>query len=137
MEAVNALAQAVHRSDGAPVLGIFLARIGSEHDERVLGAFARALGRLRLGDEDQGSALELLLSLGNPNPVQIPPKLAEGLALGLEALARRSGDELLGDRAKGQLVSMLRYRAADEQTAARVRALALRSVRPQIGSEAF
>ena len=29
VEAVNALAQAVHRSDGAPVLGIFLARIGS------------------------------------------------------------------------------------------------------------
>ena len=129
VEAVNALAQAVHRSDGAPVLEIFLARIGSEHDERVLGAFARALGRLRLGDEDQGSALELLLSLGNLDPVQIPPKLAEGLALGLEALARRSGGELLGDRAKGQLVSMLRYRAADEQTAARVRALALLTLR--------
>ena len=102
-----------------------MARIGSEHDERVLGAFARAVGRLRLGDEDQGSALELLLSLGNLDPAQIPPKLAEGLALGLEALARRSGGELLGDRAKGQLVSMLRYRSADEQTAARVRALAL------------
>ena len=129
VEAVNALAQAVHRSDGAPVLGIFLARIGSEHDERVLGAFARALGRLRLGDEDQGSALELLLSLGNLDPVQIPPKLAEGLALGLEALARRSGGELLSERARGQLVKMLRYRSADEQTAARVRALALLTLR--------
>ena len=129
VEAVNALAQAVHRSDGARVLGIFLARIGSEHDERVLGAFARALGRLRLGDEDQGSALELLLSLGNLDPVQIPPKLAEGLALGLEALARRSGGELLSERAKGQLVKMLRYRSADEQTAARVRALALLTLR--------
>ena len=129
VEAVNALAQAVHRSDGAPVLGIFLARIGSEHDERVLGAFARSLGRLRLGEEDQGSALELLLSLGNLDPVQIPPKLAEGLALGLEALARRSGGELLSERAKGQLVKMLRYRSADEQTAARVRALALLTLR--------
>ena len=129
VETVNALAQAVHRSDGALVLEIFLARIGSEHDERVLGAFARAVGRLRLGDEDQGSALELLLSLGNLDPAQIPPKLAEGLALGLEALARRSGGELLGDRAKGQLVSMLRYRSADEQTAARVRALALLTLR--------
>ena len=129
VEAVNALAQAVHRSDGAPVLGIFLARIGSEHDERVLGAIARSLGRLRLGEEDQGSALELLLSLGNLDPVQIPPKLAEGLALGLEALARRSGGELLSERAKGQLVKMLRYRSADEQTAARVRALALLTLR--------
>ena len=129
VEAVNALAQAVHRSDGAPVLGIFLARIGSEHVERVLGAFARSLGRLRLGEEDQGSALELLLSLGNLDPVQIPPKLAEGLALGLEALARRSGGELLSERAKGQLVKMLRYRSADEQTAARVRALALLTLR--------
>ena len=129
VEAVNALAQAVHRSDGAPVLGIFLARIGSEHDERVLAAFARSLGRLRLGEEDQGSALELLLSLGNLDPVQIPPKLAEGLALGLEALARRSGGELLSERAKGQLVKMLRYRSADEQTAARVRALALLTLR--------
>ena len=129
VEAVNALAQAVHRSDGAPVLGIFLARIGSEHDERVLGAFARSLGRLRLGEEDQGSALELLLSLGNLDPVQIPPNLAEGLALGLEALARRYGGELLSERAKGQLVKMLRYRSADEQTAARVRALALLTLR--------
>jgi len=129
VETVNALAQAVHRSDGALVLEIFLARIGSEHDERVLGAFARAVGRLRLGDEDQGSALELLLSLGNLDPVQIPPKLAEGLALGLEALARRSGGELLSERAKGQLVKMLRYRSADEQTAARVRALALLTLR--------
>ncbi|MEC9354990.1 MAG: HEAT repeat domain-containing protein, partial [Gemmatimonadota bacterium] len=129
MEAVNALAQAVHRSDGAPVLEVFSAKIRSENDDEVLGAFARSLGRLRLSDEDQGSALELLLSLGNLDPAQIPPKLAEGLALGLEALARRSGGELLSDRAKGQLVSMLRYRSADEQTAARVRVIALLTLR--------
>ena len=70
-----------------------------------------------------------MLSLGNLDPAQIPPKLAEGLALGLEALARRSGGELLSDRAKGQLVSMLRYRSADEQTAARVRGIALLTLR--------
>ena len=129
MEAVNALAQAVHRSDGAPVLEVFSAKIRSENDDKVLGAFARSLGRLRLSDEGQGSALELLLSLGNLDPAQIPPKLAEGLALGLEALARRSGGELLSERAKGQLVSMLRYRSADEQTAARVRGIALLTLR--------
>ncbi|GIT50918.1 MAG: hypothetical protein Ct9H300mP15_11310 [Gemmatimonadota bacterium] len=34
MEAVKALAQAVHRSDGAPVLEVFSAKIGSENKER-------------------------------------------------------------------------------------------------------
>jgi len=124
-EAVNALAQAVHRTSGVQVLEIFLANISSETDEEVLGAFARALGRLNLVDENQKSALRLLLNLGKADPVDIPPVLAEGLALGFESLARRSGGEGLSQRAKGQLQGMLHYRSPDEQTAARVRALAL------------
>ena len=128
-EAANALAQALHHGDGKPVLDALLNRIESENDEQVLGTFARTLGRLSLGDEDQSLALDILLDLGDVGAAQVSPNLAQGLVLGLEALARKSGGDLLSDQAKDQLVIMLRYRSADELTAARVRALALSTLR--------
>ena len=124
-EAANALAQAFHRVDGTPALDALLASAGSEQDEEVLGVIARSLGRLRLTGEDQAAVVDALLDMSADGRQAV----MEGVVLGLEALVRRSGERALGDRATGRLVNLLRYRSSDEQTAARVRMLALSTLR--------
>jgi cyclophilin family peptidyl-prolyl cis-trans isomerase/HEAT repeat protein len=85
-EAVNALAQAVHRTAGLPALEPLLARIGPESDPGVLGVIARSLGRLSLDESGRGDVAGALLAIAGGSGSGGDQLL--GAALGMESFAR-------------------------------------------------
>jgi cyclophilin family peptidyl-prolyl cis-trans isomerase/HEAT repeat protein len=128
-EAANALAQAVHRTDGESALRFLLAAIESEESPAVLGSLARSLGRLRVTGSDLDALIAAILDVSVDNGGPAAPAVMQGAALGLESVVRISGAEALGDRAAGRLDNMASYRGPDQIAAVRVRSVAISALR--------
>jgi cyclophilin family peptidyl-prolyl cis-trans isomerase/HEAT repeat protein len=88
-EAVNALAQAVHRNAGRPALEPLLGRVEQESDAGVLGVIARSLGRLSLDESGRDEVARALLTLAGPTDGSgRRGDQPLGAALGMESFAR-------------------------------------------------
>lgn len=127
MAAVDALAQAVHGTDGTLVSESLLARVGIEDHPGVRGTLARSLGRLALEAPERRRAAEALTALALVGEREAPAETLVGVALGFEALLRGSDGDGLGRPAAERLESMSTYRSddPDDVVAGRIRALAL------------
>ncbi|MEE2897878.1 MAG: HEAT repeat domain-containing protein [Gemmatimonadota bacterium] len=127
-QAVDALAQAVHRSDGDVALDLLLDHVGSETDAAVRGIYARSMGRLRLQGSDRARALRAILDLSTVGGEDAHPETLVGVVLGLEAMARGQRGSSLGERAEGRLSNLAFFDRVRERfgvQSARVRRLAL------------
>jgi cyclophilin family peptidyl-prolyl cis-trans isomerase/HEAT repeat protein len=126
--AADAIAQAVHRTDGAPALAPLMARVAVESNPGVVGVLARSLGRLSLPLEDRIRVQETLVDLsvaGNAD-AELPALL--GVTLGLESLLRETHGEGLSERAAARLSNLIFYDLVERKSgsdAAQVRMLAL------------
>lgn len=127
MAAAEALAQAVHGTDGSLVLADLLARVGREDHPGVRGALARSIGRLALEAPERRRAAEALTALGRVGEREAPAETLVGVALGFDALLRRSGGDGLDRNAADRLEAMSTYRSddPDDVVAGRIRALAV------------
>jgi cyclophilin family peptidyl-prolyl cis-trans isomerase/HEAT repeat protein len=126
--AVDALAQAVHRSEGAATLEVLLSHLTSEEEAAVRGVYAHSLGRLQLKESDRVRAIDAILGLSMVDGEDAHPATLEGVALGLEATVRSSRDAPISDRLRGRLsdlVSFDRVQRQYEPLSAQVRLLAL------------
>jgi cyclophilin family peptidyl-prolyl cis-trans isomerase/HEAT repeat protein len=125
--AADALAQAVHTTDGALVLDHLLARVDVEDHAAVRGALARSIGRLALEAPDQRRAAEALAALALFHEAEAPSETLVGVALGFEALLRRAGGGGLDRPAAERLEAMSTYGRDDpgDVDAGRIRALAM------------
>ena len=125
--AAEALAQAVHGTDGTPVLEGLLARVAIEEDAEVRGALARSLGRLALEAPDRRRASDALVALARVDRGEPAEETSVGVALGFDALLRRSSGDGLSRAAADLLDAMAVYGMNDpsDVEAAHVRALSL------------
>ena len=125
--AAEALAQAVHGTDGTPALEGLLARVAPEDDANVRGALARSIGRLALEAPDRRRASDALVALSSVEHGEPPKETLVGVALGFDALLRRSSGDGLSRAAADLLDSMAVYGADDpaDIESAQIRALAL------------
>ena len=124
--AAEAVAQAVHGTDGTPALEGLLARVPREDDAGVRGALARSIGRLALEAPDRRRASDALVALSGVERGAPPEETLVGVALGFDALLRRSGGDGLSRAAADLLDSMAIYRGdPTDVEAARIRALAI------------
>ncbi len=128
-QAADAVAQAVHRSDGTPALPHLLARVTVETDPGVLGVLASSLARLRLEDDHRARVLQVLLDLSRRGEADAPPSQMSGVVLGLERLARDGVP--FGPRARARLDRLTRYDLLQGRAGAqggRIRALAMEAL---------
>jgi cyclophilin family peptidyl-prolyl cis-trans isomerase/HEAT repeat protein len=125
--AIEALAQAVHGSDGSSVLERLLERVPLEQDPVVRGELAHSIGRLTLDAAERRRAVEALVALSSTEAGDdSPPGTLLGVALGFEALTRALTDEGLSGEAGSRLERMASIGRDDgEVLAARIRPLAL------------
>lgn len=125
--AAEALAQAVHGTDGTPALEGLLARVSREDDAGVRAALARSIGRLALEAPDRRRASDALVALSGVERGKPPKATLVGVALGFDALLRSSSGDGLSREAADLLDSMAVYGADDppDIESARIRALAL------------
>ena len=135
-QAAHALAQAVHRADGAAALNLLLEHLASETQVNVRGVYAHSIGRLRLEENDRARAIEAILDLSTVNGEDAHPSTLEGVALGLEAMMRNARGASIGERAQGRLSNLTFYDRVRQQygrQSVHVRLLAL-SAMGQAGS---
>jgi len=127
-EAANALAQAVHRGEGRPVLGPLLERARVERDPATRAALARALGRLHVEPPDRGRIVDALRALASTGDNLAPSTTLVGVALGFESLVRRSPGSGLSASAARLLADLSLYDLRDtlrSEDAPRIRRLAI------------
>ena len=127
-QAVNALAQAVHRADGATALDLLLGHLASETEANVRGVYARSLGRLQIEGSDRARAIEAILDLSTVVGEDAHPSTLVGVALGLEAMVRNAPGTSIGGRAEGRLSNLVFFDRVRQQygpQSAQVRLLAL------------
>ena len=126
-EAANALAQAVHRSDGDVILGALLERAAIERDSLVLSALARSLGRSSVSSAARARTSAGLIEMSRTPTGDAPLATLVGVTLGFESLVRRAQGQGLSGDAAARLVELGGYGAAASLggDAARVRSLAL------------
>ena len=126
-EAANALAQAVHRSDGDVILGALLARAEIERDSLVLSALARSLGRSSASSAGRARTSAALLEMSRSPAGDAPLATLVGVTLGFESLVRRAQGQGLSGDAAARLVELGGYGTASSVGGdeARVRSLAL------------
>ena len=127
-QAVNALAQAVHRADGATALDLLLGHLASETEANVRGVYARSLGRLQIEGSDRARAIEAILDLSTVGGEDAHPSTLVGVALGLEAMVRNAPGTSIGGRAEGRLSNLVFFDRVRQQygpQSAQVRLLAL------------
>ena len=127
-QAVDALAQAVHRSEGAATLELLLSHVGSEEEAVVRGVYARSIGRLRLDASDRARAIDAMLDLSTVDGEDAHASTLEGVALGLQATVRRSRGVSIGERLEGRLTDLASFDRVQRQfepLSAQVRLLAL------------
>jgi cyclophilin family peptidyl-prolyl cis-trans isomerase/HEAT repeat protein len=125
-EAADALAQAVHRNDGAVVYDMLMTRIQVESEPAVLGVVARSLARLQVDEVSRSRALATLLDLTLTRSQDAPIAQLGGVTLGIESLIRAGTP--LTERARGRLNNLLSYdrtEGRNEPESSRVRALAV------------
>jgi cyclophilin family peptidyl-prolyl cis-trans isomerase/HEAT repeat protein len=95
--AADALAQAVHRGSGEPVLEPLRSRITEERSPAVLAALARALGRLDLEPRTAREVGRVLVHMSRDSFRDAPGHATlEGVVLGMESLARGSNGQAVG-----------------------------------------
>ena len=127
-QAAHALAQAVHRADGATALNLLLDHLTPETDVNVRGVYAHSLGRLRLEGNSRSRAMEAILDLSTVDGQDAHPSTLEGVALGLEAMMRNARGAAIGERAQGRLSNLTffdRVRQRYGRQSVRVRVLAM------------
>lgn len=99
-EAANALAQAVHRSDGDVVLDALVRRAEVETDSLALAAIARSLGRAASSPSGRARASEVMIEISRYDGEATPFPTKAGVAQGFESMVRRTqGQGLPGDAA--------------------------------------
>jgi len=124
--AVEAMAQAVHGSDGSDVLARLLAVVPTEADPAVRGSLGRSIGRLGLDAGGRRRAADALVALSNPRGDGVRTETLLGVALGFEALTRGFVDEGLSGDAGDRLTDLAAFgRGGTDVEAGRIRALAL------------
>ena len=125
-EAADAVAQAVHGSDGQAAYDLLMERLAVETAMGVRGVLARSLGRLQLDDEHRVQTLSALLDLTRVDNQDAPVSQMGGVALGIESLIRAGTP--LTERARGRLTNLLGYDLLDgrqEPESGRVRSMAV------------
>ncbi|MGE0158064.1 MAG: peptidylprolyl isomerase [Gemmatimonadales bacterium] len=128
--AIEAMAQAVHGSDGSDVLRRLLEVVAEERDPTVRASLARSIGRLNVDAAGRRRAADALTALSTSGGADAPARTLVGVALGFEALTRSATDEGISGAAGDRLEALAAYgrdRAGDGQ-AGRIRALALTSL---------
>jgi cyclophilin family peptidyl-prolyl cis-trans isomerase/HEAT repeat protein len=126
--AIEALAQAVHGSDGTAVLDRFLELVPVEPDPTVRASLARSIGRLTVDGTGRRRAAEALVALAaSPDGTDPPARTLLGVALGFEALTRAAADEGISGEAGDRLEALaaLGRSDANDVQAGHIRALAL------------
>ena len=143
-ETVNALGQAVVRTDGDDVADLLFDHLTRETDPDVRGTVARTLGRLTYRTGAQAARIEeTLVGLTRDGDFDSHLSTLTGAVMGLEAMARRQPERILSDRAVTRLQELTTFgRDLNESTserAARVRRVALMalSVFGKVGAEAI
>lgn len=128
---IEAMAQAVHGSDGAAVLERLQALVPLEEDPTVRAALARSIGRLSVEGESRRRAAEALVTLSTTaNGGDPPAHTLVGVALGFESLTRGLTDEGISGAAGDRLVALAAFGRGDvdDVQAGRIRALSLTSL---------
>jgi len=126
--AIEAVAQAVHGSDGTAVLDRLLELVPLESDPTVRASLARSIGRLTVDTSGRRRAADALVALAtSPDGTEPPARTLLGVALGFEALTRAAGDEGVSGEAGDRLEALAAFGRddADDVQAGRIRALAL------------
>jgi cyclophilin family peptidyl-prolyl cis-trans isomerase len=126
--AIEAMAQAVHGSDGTAVLDRLLELVPMEPDPTVRASLARSIGRLPVDATGRRRAAEALVALAtSPDGADPPARTLLGVALGFEALTRASTDEGISGDAGNRLEALAAFGRddVDDVQAGRIRALAL------------
>jgi len=129
--AIEAMAQAVHGSDGTVVLDRLVDLVPHEADPTVRASLARSIGRLTVDASGRRRAAEALVALSISASGGDPPARALlGVAMGFEALTRASTEEGISGEAGNLLAALATFGRddADDVQAARIRALALTSL---------
>lgn len=126
-EAANALAQAHFGTDGTPALQPLLERAEAETDPHVLGTLAASIGRLLLDSEHARVAADALVDLSLVDGADAPPAVMQGVALGLDALARSTRAAIVPGRVAHRLGQLRLYAdgTRTRQVQARVRAISI------------
>ncbi|GMV06656.1 MAG: peptidyl-prolyl cis-trans isomerase [Gemmatimonadota bacterium] len=127
-EAANAVAQAVHRGDGAPALPLLLAATSHEADPAVLGVLARSLGRLRVEGPDRAAVARALVALSRPAGGDASRFQMEGVVLGMAAFVGRLRGEAPPEALRRRLAELAAYgldAPAGDVSAMRVRGVAV------------
>ena len=134
-EAVNALGQAVYRTEGDDVAGILLEHLGRETDPMVRGVVGRTLGRLRYAEAaNVDLADQALLALTHSELGDAPLPSLTGAVMGFESMARRNRNRGLPDQSRERLRELTSFgvptdpaahAAGSELESARVRRAAL------------
>jgi len=124
-EAANALAQAVHRGDGATALPPLLRLSASEVDPTASAAAARSLGRLAVDGSRAAEVERVLVSMSRAGSVDADPLRVLGSTLGMESWTRRHGGRA-GTALRARVLELTTFGgAAAHQEAVLVRSLAL------------
>ncbi len=126
-EAANALAQAYFGVSGGEALGPLLERAEVEHDLTARAALASSMGRLVLNAVDAERVSDALIEMSYAHGTDAPGELMEGVALGIDALSRSTGADVVHGRLARRLDALRLYAdgSVTRQHQARVRALAV------------
>ena len=127
IEAANALAQAHFRANGSKALHPLINRADVEGEVATKAAIAKSIGRLQLDNGLQTLAVERLLQMSYTDGGDAPGEVMEGVALGIDALARSTRGAIVQGRLMRRLDELRMYLdgTATRTHQARVRALAV------------
>ncbi|MDA0328104.1 MAG: peptidylprolyl isomerase [Gemmatimonadetes bacterium] len=125
--AANAVAQAVHTSEGDVALESLLNRLALEDDPAVRGVIGHAAGRLALTARNRQRVEETLIGLSGSAERPAPAETLTGVMLGFEALVRRGGSEGIGPQAAERLEALMSHGVSGTPSVdnARIRSLAV------------
>ena len=127
IEAANALAQAHFGADGSKALNPLMNRADVEVAVATKAAIAKSIGRLQLDIGLQALAAERLLQMSYMDGGDAPGEVMEGVALGIEALARSTNGSIVQGRVMRRLDELRMYLdgTITRTHQARVRSLAI------------
>ena len=127
IEAANALAQAYFGANGSKALHPLMTRADVEVEVATKAAIAKSIGRLQLNNELQALAAESLLQMSYTDGGDAPGEVMEGVALGIDALARSTRGSIVQGRVMRRLDELRMYLdgTVTRTHQARVRALAI------------
>ena len=126
-EAANALAQAYFAANGSKALQLLMHQADIEHEAATLASIAKSIGRLKLDRGLEEMAVEALINMSYSDGGASPGEVMEGVALGMDALARSTTGSIVQGPLVRRLNELRMYRdgTVTRKYQARVRALAI------------